>query len=73
MFGSWKVSKKEKKNVKENYFLIFGFIIKNTKKNKSNIIKIIKLFNIYFSVILFFYRIKEYILIEKIKLENKLN
>ena len=73
MFGSWKVSKKEKKNVKENYFLIFCFIIKNTKKNKSNIIKIIKLFNIYFSVILFFYRIKEYILIEKIKLENKLN
>ena len=42
MFGSWKVSKKEKKNVKENYFLIFGFIIKNTKKNKSNVIKIIK-------------------------------
>ena len=52
---------------------MFCFIIRNTKKNKSNIIKIIKLFNIYFSVILFFYRIKEYILIEKIKLENKLN
>ena len=42
MFGSWKVSKKRKKNVKKNYFLMFCFIIRNTKKNKSNVIKIIK-------------------------------
>ena len=34
MFGSWKVSKKEKKNVKENYFLIFGFEMENTKENQ---------------------------------------
>ena len=31
MFG-WKVLKKEK-NVKKNYFLLFGFIMKNMKEN----------------------------------------
>ena len=33
MFGSTKVLKKEK-NCKENDFLIFGFIIRNTKENQ---------------------------------------
>ena len=35
MFGYQKVLGKEKKNVKKNYFLIFGFIAKNTKKKKD--------------------------------------
>ena len=37
MFGSQKVLKKEKKIVKGKYFLIFSFIMENTKK-KSNMI-----------------------------------
>ena len=31
MFESWKVLKKEKKIIKENNFLIFGFTMKNMK------------------------------------------
>ena len=27
-------TKERKKNVKENYFLMFGFIMKNTKENQ---------------------------------------
>ena len=34
MFGSSKVLRKEKKNVKKNDFFMFGFTIKNIKKNK---------------------------------------
>ena len=34
MFGSWKVLGKEK-NTKENYFFIFDFTVKNTKKKKK--------------------------------------
>ena len=34
MFGSKKVLKKEKENVKKNYFLIFGITIENSKANK---------------------------------------
>ena len=30
-----------KKNIKENSFLMFGFMVENMKKKKSNIIKII--------------------------------
>ena len=33
MFGYLKVLRKEK-NVKGNYFIMFDFIIKNTKENK---------------------------------------
>ena len=32
MFGYRKVVGKEKKMLKKNYFFIFGFIAKNTKK-----------------------------------------
>lgn len=35
MFGSHKVPRKEKKNAKENVFLMFGFTIENTKENKK--------------------------------------
>ena len=38
MFGFQKVLRR-KKNTKENYFILFGFIMKNIKRN-SNIIKI---------------------------------
>ena len=34
MFEYWKVLKKEKKNGKENNFLLFGFNMLNTKENK---------------------------------------
>ena len=39
MFGYIKVLRKEKKNTKKNNFLMFGFIMENTKK-ESNIFKI---------------------------------
>ena len=55
MFGSHKVARKEKKNAKENDFLIFDFTIKNSKKKKLNIIKIIKKF-VYFKIIYSIYR-----------------
>lgn len=34
MFDSRKLLMKEKKNVKKNGFLMFGFIIENTKENE---------------------------------------
>ena len=34
MFGSQKVQKKEKKNIKENDFLIFGCHMENIKENQ---------------------------------------
>ena len=55
MFDSQKSTKERKKNVKENDFFIFGFIIEKCKR-KSNIItigqklvyfSIIQLFNLY--------------------------
>ena len=55
MFGSHKVARKEKKNAKENDFFIFDFTIKNSKKKKLNIIKIIKKF-VYFKIIYSIYR-----------------
>ena len=45
MFGLQKMIKKEKKNVKENDFFVFGFIMK-----KINIIKIIQKF-VYLKII----------------------
>ena len=49
MFGSWKVLKKEK-TIKKNGFLMFGFIMKNTKENQISLklirnLCILKLFN----------------------------
>ena len=49
MFGSWKVLRKEKK-IKKNGFLMFGFIMKNTKENQISLkliknLCILKLFN----------------------------
>ena len=41
MFGSWKISKKDK-SVKKNDIHITGFTIKEKYKRKLNIIKIIK-------------------------------
>ena len=35
MFGSRKVPREEK-NAKENYFLMFGYTMENTKKIKYN-------------------------------------
>ena len=35
MFGSWKIVRKEK-NIKENYFLMFGFTTEIVKKGKCN-------------------------------------
>ena len=51
MFGSWKVTRKEK-NAKENDFHTFGFPIKNIKENQIQLelvgnLYICKLFNIY--------------------------
>ena len=34
MFDSPKIIRKEKRSVKENSFLVFGFTTKNTKENK---------------------------------------
>ena len=34
MFGSQKVLGKEKKNIKENYFLMFGFTMENAKERQ---------------------------------------
>ena len=39
MFGFQKIPKKEKKNVRENDFLVFGYPLKKYKR-KSNIIKV---------------------------------
>ena len=49
MFSSWKVLRKEKK-IKKNGFLMFGFIMKNTKENQISLklirnLCILKLFN----------------------------
>ena len=33
MFGYWKVLRKEKKNAKENDFLMFGFTMENMKES----------------------------------------
>ena len=33
MFGSWKILRKEKKNIKENDFLMFHFTEENTKEH----------------------------------------
>ena len=53
MFDTQQVLRKEKKNAKENDFLIFGFIMKNTGKKNQIYLKLIrnlytlKLFNLY--------------------------
>ena len=52
MFGSLKIIKKEKKNSKENDFLMFDFSMKNMKENKIwlKMVKnlyIFKIFNIH--------------------------
>ena len=36
MFGSQKILRKEKKNIKKNDFIIFGSLMKNTKKISIN-------------------------------------
>ena len=51
MFGSQKALKKEK-NVKKNYFLMFGYTLKNAKENQIQLklfrnLYIFKLFNLY--------------------------
>ena len=50
MFDSRKVLRKEKKNAKKNGFLMFGFIMKNTKENQISLklirnLCLLKLFN----------------------------
>ena len=35
MFRSWKVLRKEKKNVEETGFLMFDFIVENMKENQN--------------------------------------
>ena len=52
MFDYRKALRKEKKNIKENGFLIFGFTMENAKENQIQlkfvkILYIFKLFNIY--------------------------
>ena len=48
MFGSLKIIKKEKKNSKENDFLMFDFSMKNMKENKIwlKMVKNLSIFNI---------------------------
>ena len=52
MFDSQKTLRKEKKNAKENHFLIFDCLIKKIKENQVQIkllknLSILKLFNLY--------------------------